>query len=110
MANYVPGQLVRVVRDNHGQYPQIVGKETIIVGGYDLYSVNEGGPEHEFIWGYQVDYVMLGLGPLERSYGYFVCEEDELEPVLPTGDEIRETEELYEPEATEEDIYVLSRP
>src|SRR5688500_5948997 len=108
MAKFYMGQPVKVVRDNTGLNPELVGIEATVISVEGWYEVNDSadwfGPP-QLHYGYQLS------SPSLPYYDYIVCTEDELEPIIPEGLESPEQiEELYEPEATEEDIYVLSRP
>lgn len=96
MAKFVVGQPARVIADHDGGYPEIVGRETFITGGLGLYLVGEVFEEQREMLGYQVDHNSLGVKL--RATEYFVCAEDELEPIIPEGLESPEAiEELYEP-------------
>lgn len=110
MGKFYLGQPVKIVRDNTGENPELIGIETHVIGLEDNYPINystSGGEgASEMYYGYQLDASML-----TKWYEYLVCAEDEIEPIMPAGLEAPEKiEALYEPELTEEDIYVLSRP
>lgn len=96
MAKFVIGQRVRIVRDNTGDTPEWVGRETFITGALGWYEVGPASTVGERYYGYMVDTHALGVGDY---FEYGVCSEDELEPAVPDGMESpEESEKLWQPE------------
>lgn len=97
MAKFYLSQPVKIVRDNSGEGPELVGVETFIIGTYGSYwASNQDGFVYPAI-GYQ-----LAAPPGLRGYEYLVAQEDELEPILPEGLEAPEQiAELFEPSPEE---------